>query len=161
MFFSSYEGGLDAKGRVSVPASFRAALGSESKVYVYPAVDGSGCLEGGGEALMSHNRAIISRMSPGDPVYRGYRHSFFTRSAELALDANGRITLPRHLIEHAGITDRVIFAGADDRFQIWEPARFAAHDAQMAEIAAANQDKLAQPFFDALAAGDIRPGGAR
>ena len=52
MFVSSYETSLDSKGRVSVPAPFRHALEGGARIFLYPALDGSLCLEGGGDALM-------------------------------------------------------------------------------------------------------------
>ena len=77
MFFSTYEGAIDAKGRVSVPASFRAALGGGVRVYVWPSFDGRGCLEAGGEALMQDYRQILARMSPHDPAREAIAHAVF------------------------------------------------------------------------------------
>jgi MraZ protein len=159
MFNSSFEGGIDAKGRVSIPASFRAALGTEQKVHVYPAVDGSGCLEGGGEALMALNRAILARMNPVDPVTHSFKHSIFSRSFDLPLDSTGRISLPKALMDLGGFSDRVVFAGLDDRFQIWDPARYEAYSARMTQLAQENTHRLADPFrevIDAMAAGGAR-----
>ena len=51
VFVSTYESAIDAKGRVSIPASFRAALGGGNRIFLWSALDGSGCLEGGGEDL--------------------------------------------------------------------------------------------------------------
>mgnify|MGYP003649923243 CR=1 FL=1 len=51
MFFSTFDTALDAKGRVSVPSTFRSALGGGNRIFIWPAVDGSGALEGGGEEL--------------------------------------------------------------------------------------------------------------
>lgn len=157
MFNSSFEGGIDAKGRVSIPAAFRAALGTEQKVYVYPAIDGSGCLEGGGEALMALNRAILSRMNPADPVTHGFKHAIFSRSFELALDSTGRISLPKGMMDLGGFRERVVFAGLDDRFQIWDPERYDAYSARMAQLAQENTHRLADPFREVIQAA----GGAR
>lgn len=155
MFVSTYETSLDAKGRVSVPAPFRAALSGGSRIFLWPAIDGSGCLEGGGDELMALYRQTLARMAPNDPNRRAFMHTIFTRSADLKMDDTGRISIPGGLLEAAGIEKKLIFAGAFDRFHIWEPSRFAEFDAQMAETAQNNQDALAEPFQQAMAAGGL------
>ncbi len=153
VFVSTYETALDAKGRVSVPASFRAALGGGSRIFLWPAMDGSGCLEGGGDELMAVYRNTLSRMSPSDPNRRAFMHAIFTRSADLKMDDTGRISIPAPLLEAAGITRKIIFAGSFDRFHVWEPERFAEFDAKMAQAAQDNQGALDAPFDRLMAAG--------
>lgn len=155
MFVSTYETSLDAKGRVSVPAPFRAALGGGNRIFLWPAIDGSGCLEGGGDELMAVYRQTLARMAPNDPNRRAFMHTIFTRSADLKMDDTGRISIPQALLEAAGIEKKLVFAGGFDRFHIWEPSRFAAFDAQMAATAKDNQDALAEPFQQAMAAGGL------
>lgn len=158
MFFSTYEGAIDAKGRVSVPASFRAALGGGSRVYVWPSFEGRGCLEAGGEALMQDYRQILARMSPHDPAREAIAHTVFGRSADLKMDDPGRIKLPEAHLTAAGIQTKLVFSGAFDRFRIWSPERFAEYDAEMSAQASANLEKLDAPFQAALAAGAIAGG---
>lgn len=159
MFFSNYDGAIDAKGRVSVPASFRAALGGVNRLYVWPSFDGRGCLEAGGEALMNDYRQILARMSPHDAAREAIAHSVFGRSAELKIDEPGRIKLPDVQLAAADIQTKLVFSGAFDRFRIWSPERYAAYDATMTAQASANLDKLDAPFQAALAAGAIASGG--
>ncbi|WP_084418128.1 division/cell wall cluster transcriptional repressor MraZ [Henriciella litoralis] len=155
MFVSTYETALDAKGRVSVPAAFRAALGGSSRVFLWPAIDGSGCLEGGGDELMSVYRQTLSRMAPNNPKRRAFMHAIFTRSADLKMDETGRISIPSALLEAAGITKKLIFAGSFDRFHVWEPSRFEAFDAEMAATAQDNTDALDEPFQQLMSAGGL------
>lgn len=155
MFVSTHETSLDSKGRVSVPASFRQALGGGQRVFLWPASDGSPCLEGGGEALMAAYRQTLARMSPNDPARRAFMHAIFTRSADLKMDDTGRISIPKKLLDVAGVEKKLVFAGALDRFHVWEPSRFEAFDAQMDEQIAQNQSAIDAPFQAALAAGGI------
>ena len=155
MFFSTYENALDAKGRVSVPASFRAALGGAQDIYVYPATDGSKFLEAGGEALVRKNQKLIRRMNPQSGAGRAFQHAFFTRSARPKMDDAGRIKLPAKLLSAAGIEKNIVFAGADDRFRIWAAETFVDHDQQMTNDAAAHQAALDKAFNDLLGSGDL------
>jgi len=156
VFVSTHETSLDTKGRVSVPAAFRHALEGGQRIFIWPASDGSSCLEGGGEALMATYRQTLARMSPTDPARRAFMHAIFTRSADLKMDDTGRISIPKSLLSHAGITKELVFAGALDRFHIWEPERFAAFDAAMDEQIKASQDALDAPFQAALQAGALK-----
>lgn len=153
MFSSIVESTIDAKGRVSVPASYRAALGGSNRIFVWPSFDGRGCLEAGGEALMNDYRQILAQMSPHDPAREAIAHSVFGRSAELKMDDPGRIKLPTSLLRKVGIESNLVFSGAFERFRIWSPERFAEYDIQMEREAAANRDKLDAPYQAALAAG--------
>lgn len=155
MFVSTYETSLDAKGRVSVPAPFRAALAGGNRIFLWPAIDGSGCLEGGGDELMALYRQTLARMAPNDPNRRAFMHTIFTRSADLKMDDTGRISIPQPLLDAAGIEKKLVFAGGFDRFHVWEPSRFEEFDAQMSETARDNQDALAEPFQQAMAAGGL------
>ena len=155
MFFSTYENALDAKGRISVPASFRAALGGEQEIYVYPATDGSGFLEAGGSALVRKNQKLIRRMNPQSGAGRAFQHAFFTRSARPKMDDAGRIKLPEKLLQAAGIQKDVVFAGADDRFRIWAAETFSAHDKQMLEAAVAHQEAFDKAFNELVASGEL------
>lgn len=155
MFFSTYESALDAKGRITVPPSFRAALGGEQEIYVYPATDGSSFLEAGGTALIRMNQKIVRRLNPQSGAGRAFQHTFFTRSARPKMDDAGRIKLPEKLLEVANIKKAVVFAGADNRFKIWSAETFAVHNEQMVEDAAAYQDAFDKAFNDMVAAGEF------
>jgi len=104
---------------------------------------------------MATYRQTLARMSPTDPARRAFMHAIFTRSADLKMDDTGRIKIPPMLLEAIGIKKDLIFAGAFDRFHVWEPGRFEAFDAQMNDQLKDSQSALDAPFKAALAAGGI------
>jgi MraZ protein len=55
------------------------------------------------------------------------------RSQRLPFDPEGRIVLPEKLAAHAHITESAAFVGLGPTFQIWEPDRFAEHEAALLE----------------------------
>ena len=144
MFFSTFDTALDAKGRVSVPSTFRSALGGGNRIFIWPAVDGSGALEGGGEELVQALTETLKRMPPSRR--EAYMHAYFTCASEVKMDDTGRITLPANQLAKAGITKELVFAGMFDRFRIWEPARFEAYSERMSKAAAENTDLLDESF---------------
>lgn len=114
---------IDRKGRVSVPAPFRATLTGQSfhGIAVYPATDGSQAIEGSGIELLEQLSARFGNANPFSPAYRQARLAIFSNVEQLSFDGEGRVTLTPKLIEHSGITGHAAFAGLGDTFQIWQP----------------------------------------
>jgi MraZ protein len=130
-FVSHFTHRLDAKGRVSVPAGFRAVMARDGfeGLYVYPALDRQ-ALDAGGNALRASIDMILGRFSPFSEEWELLSVALNGASELLKMDAEGRIQLPDVLKAHAGINDAVTFVGQGHKFQIWEPERFQAHFAQ-------------------------------
>lgn len=118
-----------------VPAAFRAVLGA-SELFLRPALDSSGCLEGCGEALMRVFQDQIDALPMLSKERKVLHHAVFARSHRLKMDEAGRLKIPEPLLAMAGIDKDLVFAGQDDSFQVWEPARYLTHEAAMAELAA-------------------------
>lgn len=129
-FVSTFTNKVDAKGRVSVPAPFRAVLerdgfssGESRGIYCYPSLDAP-ALDAGGERLAQ----TIDRLLSGLPDYSDERDelsvALYGDVQVLAIDGDGRIVLPESLRAHAGISGQVAFVGLGGKFQMWEPARF-------------------------------------
>ncbi len=119
---------LDAKGRVSIPASFRSVLTRDGfdGLYCYPALD-QPAIDAGGHALLAEIEALIARFPPYSDQREEFLVALYGRSQTVRIDGEGRVVLPDELKSHAGITDAVAFVGLGHKFQIWEPQRFGAH----------------------------------
>jgi transcriptional regulator MraZ len=140
-FVSHYQLRLDAKGRVSIPAPFRAVLKRDGfdGLHCCPALDRP-ALDAGGNALMAENETLISSLSPASPERDRLSLSLYGTSETLKIDREGRVSLTETLKAHAGIIDAVTFVGLGHKFQIWEPDRF------RAELAAATEQARAVKF---------------
>ncbi len=142
-FVSHYMLRLDAKGRVSVPAAFRAVLARDGfdGLYCYPALD-LPALDAGGNALLAEIEALIG----GLPHYSDRRERFslalYGTSETLKIDGEGRVVITETLKTHAGIADAVTFVGLGHKFQIWEPGRFRAELAEATEKVRAFKQEL-------------------
>jgi len=155
-FVSHYMLRLDAKGRVSIPASFRAVLGRDGfeGLYCYPTLDRP-ALDAGGNALLAEIEALIARFAPYSEEREQFAAALYGTSEVLKIDGEGRVTLTEPLKSHAGIADAVAFAGLGHKFQIWEPDRFRAELAEATEKVRALKKQLSSR----VAAED--PNGAR
>lgn len=128
---------IDAKGRVSVPAPFRAALARSSfdglfcvRSLTQPAVDA------GGEALLASIDATLARHAPFSPEHAALATLLLGQGDAPSLDTEGRIVLPDWIRSATGIDAEVLFLGLGSRFQLWAPERFATWEAE-ARITAA------------------------
>ena len=147
---------LDAKGRVSVPASFRAVLARDGfdGVYCYPALDRP-ALDAGGNALLAEIEALITGFLPFSDQREQFLLALYGTSETLKVDGEGRVVITDVLKTHAGIADAVAFVGLGHKFQIWEPGRFRAELAEATDKVRASKAVLGTP----MAAGP--PLGAR
>jgi MraZ protein len=122
---------LDAKGRVSVPAAFRAVLAGDGfdGLYCHPALDRP-AVDAGGNALLAEIEALITGFSPYSEEREQFSLALFGTSETLKIDGEGRVVLTEAHKAHAGIKDAVIFVGLGHKFRIWEPDRFRAELAE-------------------------------
>lgn len=133
-FVSHYVLRVDAKGRISVPASFRAVLARDGfdGLYCYPALDRP-AVDAGGNALLGEIEALMADFVPYSDRREQFALSLYGTSETLKFDAEGRIVLTDTLKAHAGITDTATFVGLGHKFRIWEPGRFRAELAEATE----------------------------
>lgn len=143
LFVSNFTLRLDAKGRVSIPAPFRAVLARDGfdGLYCYPALDRP-ALDAGGNALLGEIDALIARYSPYSDEREQFSVALYGTSEVLKIDGEGRVVLSDTLKSHAGIADAVAFAGLGHKFQIWEPERFRAELAEATEKVRAFRKRL-------------------
>jgi MraZ protein len=142
-FVSHYALRLDAKGRVSIPAPFRAVLARDGfeGLYCYPALDRP-AIDAGGNALLAEIEALIARFPPYSDEREQFSAALYSPSEILKVDGEGRVVLSEPLKSHAGITDTIAFAGVGHKFQIWEPGRFRAELAEATEKVRALKQQL-------------------
>jgi MraZ protein len=127
-FVATYMMRLDAKGRVSIPASFRAVLARDGYegLYCQPS-PGRPALDAGGNALIAEIEALMNRFPPYSEQREELAVALYGRSETLKIDSEGRIVLTETLKAHAQIKDAVACVGLGHKLQIWEPERFRAH----------------------------------
>src|SRR5271169_6216875 len=101
-FVSHYMLRLDAKGRVSVPAPFRAVLARDGfdGLYCYPAPDRP-ALDAGGNALLTQIEALIAGFSPYSQEHEKFSLALYGISETLKIDGEGRVQLTDSLKTHA------------------------------------------------------------
>src|SRR5512142_2791352 len=102
-FKGSYEYSVDSKGRINIPARLRKNLSPEANdtfvvtrgyakcLFVYP-------LDEGNKLEQS-----IRQLSSTNPKHRFFMRTLLERATETQLDGQSRITIPKDLLQFAGI----------------------------------------------------------
>lgn len=130
---------VDGKGRVSIPAAFRRVLeegdpdwvsGSNPNFVIVYGLEAENCLVG---YTIEGIDAIDDKVSnmPYGSARKLLERRLSTQATYAQVDENGRIVLPAKLRQKFAIASEAIFAGMNDKFQIWNPE---AYDADMAEL---------------------------
>jgi MraZ protein len=124
-FASRFESKIDPRGRVAIPAPFRAVLAQEGAddIHCYPHLD-CNTIEAGGTRLVEEIKGIVGRQPTGSALREALELVYFGECEKLKVDPDGRTILPKRLREHAGITDTAVFVGFGNKFQIWEPGAY-------------------------------------
>ena len=125
MFLSTFENKLDKKGRVSVPASYRAYLSSlgYNGIVCFPSFNNQS-IEAWPQDRIEKIVESIDNLNPFDEKKDFFSTSILAESINLIFDPEGRITLSKKLLNHARIKNTVLFVGLGKTFQIWEPKNF-------------------------------------
>lgn len=121
----SYSHNIDAKGRMNFPTKLRELLGVnfiitkglDNCLFVYSITEWA--------ELEEKIKALP--LSKG----RNLQRFFFSGATEVESDKQGRILIPQHLREYAGLEKDVIVIGASNRAEIWDKAKW---DEQNADV---------------------------
>jgi len=116
VFLGTHTPRLDDKGRLILPAKFRDGLaggvvitkGQERCLYVLPTAEFRRMAERLQAQPVTHKAA------------RAYGRVFFSGAHDEVPDKQGRVTIPAHLREYAGLDRDVAVIGASSRVEIWD-----------------------------------------
>jgi MraZ protein len=125
MFLGEFQHSLDQKGRVILPAEFRAALAEGAVIGAVP----GGCLAVYTKAEFERvSEEILEKVRQGEHDLDAAR-VFFADAREVTPDRQGRVALPLSLREYAGLTKEAMVTGVLTRIEIWDTQRWREHKA--------------------------------
>lgn len=134
LFFATHVTRIDGKGRVSFPASFRTAVAARKSqgVVIYRSPS-EPVIEGMTIERMQHMAVAMEKLPNNAPERVFLETAIFGKAQFLAIDGEGRCSLPRPMLDAIGIDGEVSFLGRGATFQIWEPAALDRRHAEAAE----------------------------
>lgn len=114
----TYSHNIDAKGRMNFPTKLRESLGDS--FIITRGLDGCLFVYSREEWAVMEEKISSMPLSKGKNVQR----FFFSNAAEIEADKQGRILIPAHLREYAGLEKDVMVIGAVNRAEIWDKDRW-------------------------------------
>lgn len=114
----TYSHNIDAKGRMNFPTKLRESLGDS--FIITRGLDGCLFVYSREEWAVMEEKISSMPLSKGKNVQR----FFFSNAAEIEADKQGRILIPAHLREYAGLEKDVMVIGAVNRAEIWDKERW-------------------------------------
>lgn len=154
-FLGTHQNKLDAKGRVSIPAAFRAALRADADDTISFVVRPSHihpCIEAWPLSAFEKLEEPLDQLATFSEEQEDLATVIYPDALPLECDREGRVLLPESLVRHAGLGDLVTFLGLGRNFQIWEPN---AAEHRLAE--AHDRVRSRGLTLPAVARGSIRP----
>lgn len=139
-FLGTHQNRLDAKGRISIPAAFRAAMkdADGTTALILRPSHKHACIEAWPAAAFNALAKPLEGMDLFSEDREDMAISLYADAHAAEADKEGRILLPEALVAHAGLRDTATFLGAGRVFHIWEPAAAEQHKQEARERARAN-----------------------
>ena len=140
-FIGDYVCRVDEKGRMLFPSAFRKQNKSASPDrYVVKKDIFESCLViYNMEEWERQNNLIRRNTNPYNREHNKFLREFYRGTAELTLDANGRLLFPKRLLENINASKDIVLIGQDSRIEVWAKEAYDAHEsdeqgfAQLAE----------------------------
>ena len=126
-----------------MPASFRSYLVGMgyNGVICYPSFNNAS-IEGCSQNRIEKLSDSIDTLSPFEEKRDIFATSVLSESINLQFDSEGRISLPKKLLNHAKIKETMLFVGQGKTFQIWDPKLFEKFKTQARKKAKLNRASL-------------------
>ena len=115
LLLGQYRHSVDNKGRLIIPNEFRKDL--SNTLYITKGIEN--CVFVFSETTWQVIAGKVASLPMTKKAGREFARIFLANASEETIDAQGRITIPRHLREYAGIDKKVVTVGVGERMEIW------------------------------------------
>jgi MraZ protein len=123
-FIGDYMCKVDVKGRIILPMAFKKQMPADAQDHFVVRKDiFENCLVL--YSIEDWNRQldkIRKRINPYNREHNMFLRNFFKGTADLSLDSNNRLLIPKRLMDIIGAERDVVLAGQDGRIEIWSAA---------------------------------------
>lgn len=115
MFVGEFRHSLDEKSRIVLPSKFRSQLTNT----VYVTLELSNCLGIYSEEEFAKLASKYTLLDDFDKLSRAVKNVFFANSSELVLDKQGRIIIPKNLLEKVNISKEIVLTGGFNHINVY------------------------------------------
>ena len=133
-FIGQSENSLDDNGRIALPARMRRELSPDAQETFVASRGIEKCITLMPLNIWEEKAELLRKLNAFNKDNRAVKRKESRWSEMVTLDAQGRISLARHLIEYAELTSgKAIVLGATDSIEIWDPEILQAEDDEVAD----------------------------
>jgi MraZ protein len=120
-FVGEYTCKVDVKGRIILPMAFKKQMPADSNDHFVVRKDiFENCLVlYSTEDWNRQLEKIRNRINPYNREHNKFLRNFFRGAADLPLDSNNRMLVPKRLLDQIGAGREVVLAARDGRIEIW------------------------------------------
>ena len=121
-FFGKHTAKIDDKGRIVIPSGIKNVVPADQMQFVIRKDMYSNCLEMyTWQEWANMSQAVRSKLDLAfDEDHIRYWRTYMSDTVTVVPDAKlGRITIPREILDKAGIDKEVVFLGVDYKVEIW------------------------------------------
>ncbi|CZQ94705.1 mraz protein [Trichococcus palustris] len=140
MLMGEFKHNIDAKGRLIMPAKFREELGDT--FIITRGLDG--CLFGYPMDQWEALQEKMKQLPLAKKDARAFTRFFYSAATEAEIDKQGRINIPKNLLDFAKIEKECRIVGVSDRIEIWSNAKWE----EFTEEAEENFEDIAEKMND-------------
>lgn len=119
-FVGRYEHSLDVKGRIILPARFRASFDTLAFVSKH----NERCLAVWTPEAFEKKLDEMQELQDRSAQDRQMVRAWASGSAEVELDKQGRLAIPAYLREYARLDSAVLVHGAITHIEVWDPSEW-------------------------------------
>ena len=124
-FIGDFECRSDAKGRVVFPSAFKKVVEAEEVRLVVRKDLFEPCLLVYSFAVWEEElNRIRDKVNPYNREHNLFLRNFFRGSAEVVLDGNGRVLIPRRLMEQIEADRDLVMLGVDQHIEVWSKTAY-------------------------------------
>jgi len=137
-FIGDYACKLDDKGRVLLPVAFiRQMAGAMQERFVIKKDIFEKCLVMYPmDEWERQTRILDSNINPYNREHNKFLRGFLKDTAEVSLDSNNRLLLPKRLLENIGADKEIMLAGQPGKIEIWPRSTYDGIDSGSEDFAA-------------------------
>jgi MraZ protein len=132
-FKGSYNYSVDSKGRINIPSRLRKYVSPEASDTFIVTRGYEKCLFAYPLDEWNKLEQSIRDLSPTNPKHRFFMRTLLELATESQLDGQSRITIPKELLQFAGIENDVLILGVLERIELWNPTIFSEYQKTQAE----------------------------
>jgi MraZ protein len=120
-FIGDHSCKLDAKGRLLMPSAVKKQMdpGEDEKFVVKKDIYEKCLVLFPMKEWENQNRIIRERTNPYNKEHNRFLREFFKGTAEVSLDGNNRLLIPKRLLELIHADRELVLAGQDEKIEIW------------------------------------------